>query len=154
GFLTVWPAGLAQPVVSTLNAMQGQVIANAAIIPAGTAGAISVFASDDTDVIADINPYFGPVNGGGLRFYPLPPCRFADTRSQLFKVNGMNVNGPPIVGAQSVRGFITRVDGCGAPDTAAAVSVNVTAVPQGYLGYITLFSGLPLPLASTLNAWQ
>ena len=60
-FVTLWPAGLPQPVVSTLNDLQGQVIANAAIVPAGTganAGAISVFDSSATNVVLDINGYF------------------------------------------------------------------------------------------------
>jgi hypothetical protein len=36
------------------------VVANAAIVPAGTNGAVNVFVSDLTDVIIDINGYFAP----------------------------------------------------------------------------------------------
>jgi hypothetical protein len=36
------------------------VVANAAIVPAGTAGSASVFVSDPSDVIIDINGYFAP----------------------------------------------------------------------------------------------
>jgi len=32
-YLTIWPEGLNQPLVSTLNAEQGQTVANAAIVP-------------------------------------------------------------------------------------------------------------------------
>jgi hypothetical protein len=42
GFLTAWPSGQAQPLVSTLNDLSGVVLANAAIIPSGTAGSIDV----------------------------------------------------------------------------------------------------------------
>jgi hypothetical protein len=42
GYLSAWPAGTAQPLVSTLNAYKGQVVANAAIIPAGTGGSINI----------------------------------------------------------------------------------------------------------------
>jgi hypothetical protein len=35
-------------------------VANAAIVPAGTNESISVFVSNPTDVILDINGYFGP----------------------------------------------------------------------------------------------
>jgi hypothetical protein len=43
-WLTVWPAGSAQPIVSTLNDLQGVIIANAPIVPAGTlSGGISVY---------------------------------------------------------------------------------------------------------------
>ena len=57
---------------------------NAAIVPAGTGGAISAFATNDTDVILDINGYFvAATNPSALAFYPLPPCRLVDTRSNL-----------------------------------------------------------------------
>ncbi|MBI4905845.1 MAG: hypothetical protein HY820_19580 [Acidobacteria bacterium] len=45
--------------------------------------------------------------------------------------------------------------GCSTPDTAIAFPLNATAIPSGYLGYITLYRpGGSVPLASTLNAWQ
>ncbi|MFN0166995.1 MAG: InlB B-repeat-containing protein [Bryobacteraceae bacterium] len=60
GYLTVWPAGLAKPLVSTLNSFDGRIVANAAIVPAGVNGSINVFVSNRTDVIVDINGYFAP----------------------------------------------------------------------------------------------
>src|SRR5207244_6216445 len=53
GFLSTWPSGQPRPLVSTLNSPDGAVLANAAIVPAGTNGAISAFVSNDTDVIID-----------------------------------------------------------------------------------------------------
>jgi hypothetical protein len=58
GFLTVWPYGPPRPVVSTLNALQGQVVANAAVVPAGSLGWIVVYASNDTELVIDINGYY------------------------------------------------------------------------------------------------
>jgi hypothetical protein len=58
GFLTIWPAGQPQPVVSTLNSPTGQVIANAAIVPAGTMGGVDIFVSNNCDAILDINGYY------------------------------------------------------------------------------------------------
>jgi hypothetical protein len=46
--------------VSTLNAFNGQVVANAAIVPAGTDGSIDVYVTNKTDVVIDTNGYFGP----------------------------------------------------------------------------------------------
>ncbi len=80
GYLTVWPAGQSRPLVSTLNSLDGRIKANAAIVPAGASGDISVYATDTTNVIVDVNGYFAPVSGSTLAFYPLPPCRVADTR--------------------------------------------------------------------------
>src|SRR5579863_4286896 len=57
GYLTLWPSGATMPVVSTLNS-DGRVKANAAIVAAGQGGAISVYASNTTDVILDISGYF------------------------------------------------------------------------------------------------
>jgi hypothetical protein len=59
-YLTLWPTGTAQPLVSTLNAFGGGIVANAAIVPAGTNGSISAFGSDLTDLILDFSGYFAP----------------------------------------------------------------------------------------------
>jgi hypothetical protein len=59
-YLTIWPAGHSQPLVSTLNSLEGRVVANAAIVPAGINGSVSVFVTDSTDVVLDINGYFAP----------------------------------------------------------------------------------------------
>jgi hypothetical protein len=48
--------GLASPTISTMNAPAGNVVANAAILYAGTNGAISFFASDTTNLLIDIKP--------------------------------------------------------------------------------------------------
>ena len=59
GYLTVWPTGEQQPLVSTVNSLDGRVKANAAIVPAGNnAGSVSVFASNTTNLVLDINGYF------------------------------------------------------------------------------------------------
>lgn len=60
GYLTIWPTGQPQPVVSTLNSDTGTVVANAAIVPAGTNGSINIYVTSNTDVILDINGYYVP----------------------------------------------------------------------------------------------
>src|SRR6201995_3988825 len=46
GFLTIWPSGQPQPLVSTLNS-DGRVKANAAIVPAGASDkGVNVFVTD------------------------------------------------------------------------------------------------------------
>ena len=141
GYLTVWPAGSAMPVVSTLNAPTGLITANAAIVPAGAGGAISVFASASTDVIADINGYFAPPGTGGLSFFAVTPCRAADTRLTQFAAP---------VGAQDIQ---VSPGACGLPSTAKAFSFNVTAVPSGPLGYLTIWpAAQSMPVVSALNA--
>ena len=60
GYLTLWPAGQTQPLVSTLNSFDGSVVANAAIVPAGASGSITAYVTDVTDLILDVNGYFAP----------------------------------------------------------------------------------------------
>jgi hypothetical protein len=62
-FLTLWPTGQTRPNASTLNGYTGTVIANAAIVPAGTAGSVDVYASQSLDIIIDINGYYATQSG-------------------------------------------------------------------------------------------
>ncbi len=80
-YLTIWPTGQNQPLVSTMNSYDGRVKANAAIVPAGDQGAVSVYVTGTTDVILDINGYFVPPGNGTSQFFALPPCRVIDTRN-------------------------------------------------------------------------
>ena len=150
GYLTTWPAGQPQPNASTLNSWTGKVVANAAIVPAGTNGAISVFVPNPTDVILDSNGYFAPPGSpGALSFYPVTPCRVADTR------NSAGPFGGPTMDAGTTRSFAIPASGCFVPSTAAAYSVNVTVVPQGPLSYLTTWpAGSAQPLVSTLNSFD
>jgi len=150
GYLTTWPTGQAPPNVSTLNSWTGKIVANAALVPAGSNESISVFVSNPTDVILDINGYFGqPGSPGALFFYPVTPCRVADTR---------NANGPfggPEMAAGATRSFTIPASACSIPATAAAYSMNVTVVPDGVLSYLTAWpTGSSAPLVSTLNSFD
>jgi YVTN family beta-propeller protein len=149
GYLTVWPSGQDQPVVSTLNSYDGRVKANATIVPAGAGGAISIFATNTTHVILDINGYFAPASGSTLASYPLPPCRVVDTRSTLG-----DLGGPYLKGGAAGRALpLLEAWSCQIPDTAQAYSLNFTAVPHQPLGYLTAWpTGQNQPLVSTLNA--
>ena len=61
GFILIYPQGGAQPTVSTLNYVAGQTVANAAVVPLGTAGGVTVIAGvSGTDLIIDTNGYYAP----------------------------------------------------------------------------------------------
>ena len=149
GYLTIWPSGEGQPTVSTLNSLDGRVKANAVIVPAGApSGAVSVYVTNTTNVILDINGYFIPANGSTLEFYPVTPCRVADTRAP----NGP-LGGPPLVGGHE-RDFPVVTSNCGLPANAAAYSMNFTVVPPNgaAVGYLTVWpQGSARPTVSTLN---
>jgi len=142
GYLTVWPAGSPKPPVSTLNSTDGRVKANAAIVAAGTGGAVSVYATNTTDVVLDIDGYFAAPSNSTLAFFPITPCRAADTRNGQFLPGGQEADFP-IIGL------------CNIPSVAAAYSLNFTALPyqQQELGYLTVWpAGQTQPFVSTLNS--
>jgi hypothetical protein len=149
GYLTTWPTGSAQPFVSTLNSPTGTVVANAAIVPSGNNGAISVYVTDRTDVIVDISGYFAAPAADGYSFYTTSPCRISDTRNPVGPFGG-----PTLVESSAIE-VAVHSSTCGLPPTARAYSLNATVVPKGYLGYLTLFpccgSG---PVVSTLNSFD
>jgi len=149
-YLTTWPAGQPLPNVATLNAPNGGVVGNEAIVPAGNSGAISVFASDDTDLTIDINGYFAaPGSPGALYFYPLAPCRVADTRTG-FGFSGSF--GPPSLIGEASRNFPMPSSACGIPYSAQAYSLNVTAIPTNSEGFLTAYpSGQTVPNTATVN---
>jgi hypothetical protein len=60
GYLTLWPDGTGRPLVSTLNAQDGLITNNMAIVPAGTLGKVDAYALDLTQLILDISSYFAP----------------------------------------------------------------------------------------------
>jgi hypothetical protein len=140
GYLTAWSSGQPQPAVSTLNSSTGAVTANAAIVSAGSTGDVSIYVSDDADVILDVNGYFAPPAAGGLSLYTVTPCRAIDTRSSSGPFDGV-LNIP------------VQTSSCAPPATAQAYILNATALPVSSLGYLTLWSaGAAQPNVSTLNA--
>src|ERR1039458_4171711 len=82
-----------------------------------------------------------------LQFVPLSqPCRAVDTRP------GQG-GGGPIQGGTFQNFPISGAGSCGTLASAAAYSMNVSVVPQGYLGYLTVWpTGQTQPLVSTLNS--
>ena len=150
GYLTIWPTGENQPVVSTLNSPDGRTKANAAIVPFGQAGAVSVYVSNSSNVILDIDGYFTAPTQGGLQFYPLSPCRLVDTRGSDGPLGG------PRLPAQKSRDFPLRDSNC-IPSglSIQAYSLNFTVVPNPVgqaLNYLTVWpTGQTQPYVSTLN---
>jgi len=148
GYLTVWPTGQSQPLVSTLNSIDGEVKANAAIVPAGTGGAVSVFATNNTDLVLDVNGYFEPNTSGGLAFYPMPPCRLVDTRPGA---PSSIITGTLAAGSNTTLPILSSTS-CHVPSTAQAYSMNFTLVPPGPVGYLTVYpTGESRPVVSTMN---
>jgi hypothetical protein len=58
-YLTLWPDGEGQPVVSTLKAADGWITSNMAIVP-NVNGKIDAYAAGMTQMVLDISSYFAP----------------------------------------------------------------------------------------------
>jgi hypothetical protein len=144
GYMTAWPAGQGQPLVASLNDPTGTVLSNAVVVPAGTGGAVNVYATDATDLVIDINGYFAPPGAGGLSLYTVAPCRVLDSR--------LPAGSPPF---NTTRDVNVTGSPCGVPAAGKAYVFNATVVPPGFLGYITMWPlGQSQPLAATLNAYD
>src|ERR1039458_4015335 len=83
----------------------------------------------------------------------MTPCRVVDTRA------GQGFSGsfgqPRLAGGVARPFPIQSNTTCPILSTAQAYSFNVTVVPPGPLGYLTVYpTGQPLPLAATLNSLQ
>jgi hypothetical protein len=111
-------------------------------------GGISVFATNATDLIIDINGYFAPPGTGSLDFYTATPCRVLDTRDPAGPLGG------PIMGAGQARSFNVPSSTCGIPASAKAYSLNATVLPSTSLQYLTLWGSGNTPIVSTLNSFD
>jgi hypothetical protein len=129
-----------------LSSTTGTVTASAAIVPAGTNGSIDVYASNNTDLVIDVDGYFAPAGTGGLSLYTVPPCRALDTR----QLSDAQTTQQPFSGELDTD---IQASACGVPSGAQAYVLNATVVPSTPLGFLTLWQqGATQPLAATLSA--
>jgi hypothetical protein len=74
GFVTAYPCGTERPQTSNVNFAPGDVVANAAVVPVGSGGAVCLFSSSATNLVVDLNGTFvatygtqgAPVAGSAL----------------------------------------------------------------------------------------
>ena len=139
GFLTVWPAGEAKPLASSLNFVRGQTVPNLIVAKLGAGGKVDVAVNAGaTQVVADVVGYFAAGTGGGMGI-ALSPRRLLDTRSTN--------------AALSYSKMATLVvTGLDVPANAGAVMLNVTVTEPTSAGFVTVWpAGTDRPLASSLN---
>jgi hypothetical protein len=137
-----------------MNSFDGRIKADAAIMGAGTGGAVTFYATDTTDLVVDITGYFVPPSvSGGLDFFAMPhgPCNLVDT-TQPIQNPDTHLQGPFLT-AKTARSFPVSTSPCLTGIPAVAYSLNLTAIPHTTLGYLTVWnSDFVQPVVSTLNA--
>lgn len=146
GYLATFPKGGVVPLVSTVNFSPGQVIANAAIVPLGTGGAITVFTGGaGADLVIDANGYFvGPSSAASFKVFGTSNIQCTEAAARLDAFTG-NTSGFSLVStgetmiANDGSWFYSAVNGDCSPMTNAParayakVPVNAQgAVVRGY----------------------
>ncbi|MEP7113236.1 MAG: hypothetical protein ABI862_08225, partial [Ilumatobacteraceae bacterium] len=149
GFVTVYPCGADRPLASNLNFVAGQTVPNQVITKVGVDGKVCLYASESTQLIADVGGYFAAESP----FVSLLPARLMDTRPGFATVDGQ-------VQFQGIGrlhggapGFALKVtERGGVPANADSVVLNVTATDATGAGFVTVYPcGQAQPLASSLN---
>lgn len=113
-----------------------------AVTGAHAAGTVSVQVTSGVQSTSLSNAFFYSPPPATSSFYTLAPCRVLDTR---------NANGPlggPGLAPSAVRTF-DLTGPCGIPNTAKAVSVNVTVVNPTAPGFLSIFPGNAIPLGTS-----
>ncbi len=147
GALYLGPTSLAAPLASTINFSRSQIVANNATVPLSPTGSLSATylapQGNTTDFVLDITGYY-TLDASGVRFVPITPARYVDTRSGLGGSGGK-------LRANTPRSFV--IDGLGSvPMTATAITGNVAVVNETRSG--AMFVGpdsMAKPSTSTLN---
>ncbi len=146
GFLTVFPAGGARPVTSSVNFGVGQTVGDLVLAQLGTGGAVSVYngSGGSVQVVGDVSGWFasGSPAAGGLA--SVTPARIVDSRVGL-GVAGALAPGQTATFPVAGRGGVP-VSGAG------AVALNVTVTSPQQNGFLTVFpAGEARPVTSSVN---
>jgi hypothetical protein len=145
GYVTLFPEGTTQPVVSNLDFTTGETLANLATVPLGGQGGLTVYNYVGTvNVVLDVEGYYTTTAQTSGLYDPVNPLRVLGALAA-----GASI-GPGATTAVSVAG----VDGV--PTDASAVVANVTVAGPSVPGYLTAFpaptTGTPTPpTASNVN---
>ena len=136
GYLAAFACGTDRPATSNLNFVAGQTVAVSAIVNVGSGGRICVYNSQRTQVIVDVQGYFGPSSS----YVTVPPARLQDTRGAA----GSTLHPAATALAVPVVGV------AGVPADSVAVALNVTITDIAVAGYASVYpcdAPQPVPIA-------
>jgi hypothetical protein len=107
-WLIAWDTGSPQPNASTINDKAGLITSNSAVVPAGTGGAINIFAADTTHVIIDVNGYYAtqanlPLTGTAVA----PALSFGNTSTGFYSDPGGGIG----ISTAGINRLTVRADG-------------------------------------------
>jgi alpha-tubulin suppressor-like RCC1 family protein len=146
GYVTVYPADVAiRPEVSSLNLVRAdQTVANLVTVQLSANGAVRLFSTVSTELLADVAGYYTPAASATAgRLVAVNPQRVFDTRSApgLRKLGANERISVALRGAAPIP-----------PTGVSALVLNVTVANATGPGYATVWpSDLPLPTVSNVN---
>ncbi|MHB1486851.1 MAG: fibronectin type III domain-containing protein [Acidimicrobiales bacterium] len=149
-YLTAWPAGVTQPLVSNLNWAAGETVPSRVIVPVSKSGQVSLFNfAGSADVVIDVGGWYTLPGGSGsslTQFSGITPARILDTRTGSGEPYSGGTLGPKATLAVQVSGV------GGVPSNATAVVLNVAVTNTSAPSYLTVWpTGAAQPTASDLN---
>ncbi len=143
GFLTVYPEGTTLPLVSNLNYVAGQNVANLVTTALSATGGVSIYSSGtDVDVVVDVEGYYTstPSTTGYGLYNSISPVRALGTLAV----------GAPVAANTSVPVTVTGTV-TGVPASAIAVVVNVTAAHGNASSFLSVYPAPALTTAPTFS---
>ncbi|MBV9157847.1 MAG: tail fiber domain-containing protein [Acidobacteriaceae bacterium] len=144
-YVTIWPTGQTQPLVSSMNDQTGLILSNAVIVQAGQNGAISAYVTDATDIILDIDGYFLPQSDSATEGTALGTgandagMQNTAVGFETLQVNGSG-NGNTAAGSLALAGNTSGNNNVAVG--AAALSLNATGSANTAVGGQALFNDL------------
>jgi hypothetical protein len=146
GYVAVTPTLTNAPPTSTINFPLGDTRANNLVISLSSSGTLSAMFKGGTGkkahILLDVTGYF-VAGDDGATFTPLAPVRVLDSRS------GVGLDGPFAMGVPKT----LMIAGTGGiPDTATAITGNLTVTQQSKAGLLAVTKDpVVSPATSTLN---
>jgi len=144
-YVTLFPEGTTQPVVSNLDFTAGETLANLATVPLGSQGGLTVYNYVGTvNVVVDVEGYYTSTPQTSGLYNPVSPFRVLGTLAAGASIGPRTSTAVRVAGVDNV------------PADASAVVANVTVAGPSAPGFLTAFpapaSGPPTPpTASNVN---
>jgi Ice-binding-like/Bacterial Ig-like domain len=146
GFITVYSCG-PRALVSNLNYVAGQTVANAVVAPVSASGTVCFYSLANVDLVVDINGWFA----AGSSFTGVAPARVLDTRAGNSPDALRDVPKTKIGGNNVLEVRVTDLTGLVPANGVVAVSLNVTATNPDGNGFVTVFACGAMEQVSSLN---
>ncbi len=130
-YLTLWPEGVTQPYVSTLNADDAAITSNMAIVPTNNGG-IDAYAYNPTNLILDISSYFAASPGGQTATPVFSPAGGTYTGTQTVTISD-STNGAVIYyTTDSTTPSTSSTKYSGAITVSSSETLEAIAIAPGY----------------------